>query len=330
MAAPKQKIAQGKRESNTNKAPATPKVRRIKKPSYTSFRLQKSIKRTGYRLPSSWFLLRRSVGTLQRRWKLFLGIALIYALLTVLLVRGLAGFENLGDIKEVIKESFGEGSSGVLITTSTFVYLLGSTGSTNGSDANVYQALLFVVVSLATIWALRQAYATKLQERIRIRDSFYRGMNQLIPFVLVLLVVVAELIPLAVGSFLYATVVSGGIAITGLEQALWAFVLGLTAVLSLYLVLSTIFALYIAALPDMTPMHAMRSSRGLVRYRRFVILGKLLMLALYWLVAVSILMIPIIAFITPLASWVFFGITMVSLVFFHSYLYALYRELLHD
>jgi hypothetical protein len=333
MVTAKQKTTQKGKTKDVKKPAADPsrqKTRRLKKPTYASFRLQKSIKRSGYRLPGSWFLLRRSVGTLQRRWKLFLGIALVYALLTILLVRGLAGFENVGDIKDFVQESFGDGSSTVLVTTSTLVYLLGSTGSTNGSDANIYQALLFILASLATIWALRQAYAVKVSETIRIRDSFYRGMNQLIPFILVLLVIIVEFIPLAIGSFLYTTVVNGGIAVTGLEQLLWAFVLGLTAVLSFYLVLSTIFALYVVALPDMTPMHAMRSARGLVRHRRVVILGRLLMLALYWLVSVSILMIPVIALIPSLASWIFFAVTMVSLVFVHSYLYALYRELLHD
>lgn len=325
----KKKPAAQKNTPNPEAKPAG-KTRRLKKPEYKSFRLQKTIHRTGYKLPGSWFLLRRSIGTIWRRWKLFLGIGIVYAGLTILLVQGLSGLENLGDVKDIIHEGLGDNSNQALITTSTFAYAILTAGTTSGADATVYQSILFVVIGLAVIWALRQAYATKLTEKIRIRDSFYRGMGQLIPFVLVILVMLVELIPAAVGAFLYNTVMANGIAATEIERILWMCLLALTVLLSLYMLLSSLFAFYIAALPDMTPMRALRSARGLVRYRRFTVLGKIIMLLLYWLVAVALVLIPIIAFVAPVASWVFFGISIASFIVFHSYLYALYRELLNE
>ncbi|MGB4758644.1 MAG: hypothetical protein WBP26_01175 [Candidatus Saccharimonadales bacterium] len=321
--APKKTVVQPAKDTTAAK------TRRIKKPVYKSFHLQKRIRRSEYHVPGSWFLLRRSIGTLQRRWKLFLGIGVIYAGLTLFLVHGLSGFENLKDVKDIMQEGLGDEGTPAMVTATTFVYTLLTTNTARSTDATVYQSMLFVIVWLAAVWALRQSYATKLTEKIRIRDSFYRGMGQLIPFVLVVLVIFIELIPAAVGAFLYTTI-TNGIAVTGIEQALWACLLGCMVLLSLYLVLSTLFALYVSALPDMTPMHALRSARGLVRHRRLIVLARLIMLVLYWFLAVALILIPLIAFVPLMASWAFFVIGIVSFLVAHSYLYALYRELLNE
>ena len=41
-------------------------------------------------------------------------------------------------------------------------------------------------------------------------------------------------------------------------------------------------------------------------------------------------MVPIIIVLTPLAQWVFFLLTMFTLVAIHAYMYTLYRELLNE
>ncbi len=50
----------------------------------------------------------------------------------------------------------------------------------------------------------------------------------------------------------------------------------LLAMLTLIYVKSSLFALYIVTLPDMTPMKALRSARELARYRRWTVLRKIL------------------------------------------------------
>jgi hypothetical protein len=93
---------------------------------------------------------------------------------------------------------------------------------------------------------------------------------------------------------------------------------------------SSLFALYIVTLPDMTPMKALRSARELVRHRRWTVLRKILCLPLILLVAGAVIMLPIIIVLTPLAQWVFFLLTMLALVAAHAYMYTLYRELLNE
>jgi hypothetical protein len=41
-------------------------------------------------------------------------------------------------------------------------------------------------------------------------------------------------------------------------------------------------------------------------------------------------MVPIIIWLTPLAQWIFFLLTMFALVAAHTYMYTLYRELLNE
>ena len=55
------------------------------------------------------------------------------------------------------------------------------------------------------------------------------------------------------------------IAIGALEKAIWWIFLGLTGLLSAYMISSSVFALFISTLPNMTPMKALRSARNLVR-----------------------------------------------------------------
>jgi hypothetical protein len=151
-----------------------------------------------------------------------------------------------------------------------------------------------------------------------------------VPFVLVLLVIGLQLLPLVIGSAVYATVISNGIAVHAVERLFWLVIFLLLAAASLYLICSSLFALYIVTLPDMTPMKALRSARQLVRHRRLSILRKVLWLLLLLLIASAIIMLPIIVWLTPLAQWIFFLLTVFGLAAAHAYLYTLYRELLNE
>jgi hypothetical protein len=264
---------------------------------------------------------------LKRHWKLFLAITITYGLLNLVLVHGLTGTVNLYNVKSSISQAL-KGSGGQISTSLTlFVYLLGNSSNSGNANAAVYQTILIVLVSLATIWALRQVYN---EAKIKMRDSFYRGMYPLVPFILVLLVIGLQLIPLLVGGLLYSTVINGSIAVYAIEKILWALLFLLLALVSLYMLCSSLFALYIVTLPDMTPMKALRSARQLVRHRRLLVLRKILFLPLALLIISIIIMFPLILFATSLAAWVFFVLTMVGLVVIHSYMYALYRELLNE
>ena len=316
-------MTQKKKTPVTEKSKQPKKTNRtLKSRNYKSFHLSKPIKYVGRTLPSSWVLLKQTGRTLWSHKKILGSVLLIYGLLQVILVQGVFA-SNFSDIKTTANESFGS----VTGTLTLFSYLLGTAGQTSSSESSVYQTVLFVMSSLAFIWALRQVLAGKA---IRIRDAYYKGMYPLVPFILVLLIIGLQTIPALVGAWLYGVVVANGIAVAVVEQIFWLLIFFIFALLSIYMICSSLFALFIVTLPDVTPMRALRSARELVRYRRWSIIRKILIMALFLLICVAIIMLPIIAFAAIAAPVVFYGVSVVLIGFVYTYIYTVYRELLID
>jgi hypothetical protein len=316
-----------KKTSPKAKQPAkSAKNRKLAVPQYKSFRVSKKIRSPKPVLTGAFRLFWTSLQHLWANWKLFGGIVLVYLLLTVVLVKGFGvSGNNVPQLKDTLQQLF-KGTSGQLTTGFTlFGLLLGTTGSVSSDVAGAYQTILLLVISLVLIWALRQTMAGNT---VKVKESFYKGLYPLVPFLLVLLVIGLQFIPLLIGNFLYSTVFSFGLAITSAEKVVWILVFALLALLTLYMVSSSIFGLYIVTLPDVTPMQALRSARELVRHRRWAIARKVLFLPVSLLVIAAVIMVPVIIFITAASEWVFFLLSMAALAIIHSYMYHLYRELL--
>ncbi|MDL2341912.1 MAG: hypothetical protein QFB87_02455 [Patescibacteria group bacterium] len=304
------------------KPPAASPVKALK-PAVTVE--SKQPKRTVKLMPV-WLLTKQASLLFWRHKRVFIGITLVYGLLNVVLAQGLGG-TDVGSLKNQLGQVF-TGNTGALTSSLVvFASLIGSAGNSSNGTAGAYQLFLALIASLAVIWALRQ---TTAGAKFRVRDAYYRGMYPLVPFVLVLLVVVIQLLPLAIGSTIYNVVLTQGIAVTGLEKAIWGVVFASLALLSLYLLSSSLFGLYIVTLPDMTPLKALRSARQLVRGRRWTVLRKILFVVPLLLLAAAVIMIPFILLLTVVAKYIFFLLTVFALVAVHGYMYTLYRELLRD
>ena len=319
------KTSPKKASPKTASPPAVAPKRRL---AWMSYRNRRNQPRSVHgRLSAAWQLARTAALTLWQHRVLFIGITVVYGLLNLVLVRGFANGTDVASLKTQLGQIF-NGDFGPLASSLTiFIVLIGSAGNGTSSTAGAYQALLVIVASLAIIWALRQVLSGT---RPRIRDAYYKGMSPLIPFILVLLVIGLQLLPLLVGSTLYSLVISNGIAVYFVEKLIWGLLFAGLAGLSLYMISSSIFALYIVTLPDMTPLKALRSARELVRYRRWTVLRKLLVLPVLLVAVAAVVMLPIIVWLTPLAQWVFFALTMLAIAAVHGYAYTLYRELLND
>ena len=256
--------------------------------------------------------------------RLFGSLALIYGLLTIILVQGFSGSENVSNLKQSFDQFFSGHFSAISSGVSVFVVLLGSVGSTSSNGS--YQLFVDLIISLAIIWALRQ---TKGGSTARIKDSFYKGMYPLVPFILVLVIIAVQLLPLLIGTVLYTTAMSG-VAVHAWEKLLWAVIYIALGLWSGYMISSSIFGLYIVTLPDMRPIQSLRSAREIVRGRRWSVIRKLLFLPLLLFVVSLVIMLPIILLLTPLARWSFFLLSCLALVAIHGYLYNLYWEMIHD
>lgn len=316
-----------KKKAEARNLKSETKVRKIKQPKYKSFRVSKKIRQPKAPLKGSVRLFIAAVHLLVKKWQLFGGIVLVYLILTVVLVKGFGVSSDIGQLKTTVLELF-QGSTAQLVTSLTlFSVLLGNANSTSSDVAGAYQSMLLIIISLVLIWALRQSLAEKATA-VGVRDAFYKGLYPVIPFLLVLLVIGLQLLPLVIANFLYSAVFGSGLAVTALEQWLWGVLLGLFVLLSLYMVTSSVFALYIVTLPNVRPMQALRSARDLVRYRRWMIMRKVVFLPLALLILAALIVVPIIIISPGVAEWIFFILSMLGLAIVHSYLYQLYRELL--
>jgi len=304
------------------------KPRRLKKPQYKSFKRHKHIKSEGHTIPSAFKLLRQALAVLARNWLLFLIISLIYGVLNLVLVQGFTVM-NLGDSKASLDQVVHGHWSWLINGSSLYASLLDSATTGSGSSDNpggiVYQTVIQLMFSLVVIWTLRQLYAGK---KPSFRDGFYQGMYPLVPFLLVLVVMMLQAIPVVAGSYLYSIVNANEIAASTIEQVLWVTVVVLTALLSLYLICSSVIALYVVSLPNMTPTAALRSARQLVQFRRWAVIRKLIFLPIFVVLIGALIMIPVILVSTAAAPWVFLVLSVFVPPVVHSYLYALYRSLL--
>ncbi|MGF7228666.1 MAG: hypothetical protein ACQR33_01650 [Candidatus Saccharibacteria bacterium] len=305
----------------------TDETRVVKGARYKSFSLQKRITQVGPALPSAWKIFRQSVGILKRNWKPFLGIVVVYGAVNMVLVQSLSSGAagSVTSAKGAFEGMFNGGIGHVAAGAASFVYLLGLSGNSAGSTAGSYQLVWILMISLALIWTLRQVYAS---QKVRIRDGFYKGMYPLVPFVCVLMIIALQVLPMIVASSLFSSVVSNGTAATFTEMAVWILLFASLSLVSLYMVSSSLFGLYIVSLPDMTPLNSLRSARALVANRRWTVMRKILFLPVLLFVLGALIMIPLIIAIPSVAYWLLFGLLMVCVPLMHSYLYTLYRALL--
>ena len=274
---------------------------------------------------SVWQLTKSSARIIWDNRVVFVGIALIYGILILVLAKGFAGGQNVGDLKKAVSDSLSGNGKEIGASVAVFVSMIGSAGSGTTDTSGAYQLLVTVNTSLAIIWALRQILANK---PFIFKEVYYKSMYPLIPFFIILAVVSLQLIPILLGSVLYSLVSSYGIAVSAIESILWILIFISLAALSLYFVCSSLLAVYIVTLPDMTPKKALATAKELVKGRRWLVVRKIISLPIVLFIISAIVMLPIILIAAPLAQLVFYLLTVLSLVAVHTYMYLLYRNLM--
>ncbi|MEO5628042.1 MAG: hypothetical protein ABIQ89_04115 [Candidatus Saccharimonadales bacterium] len=309
-----------------NEVKLATKPRRLKTPTYKRLRYSKRIKHPGPKMASSWRIMRQALGVIWRNKKLFLILLTVYVVLSLIFVKGFTSTVGLNQAKANLSA---QGYNSSLSTGAVLVSsLFNSRGGAISQAASTYQTILLVIMSLVIIWVLRQLYAANRKTKVSAKAGFYNGVYPLVPFLLVILLISFQLIPFLVGSAIYTTIIGNGLAVTAPERLVWGSMLFILAVWSLYMLSASLFAIYIVTLPDVKPFQAMRSARQLVKYRRWTVMRKLIFLPVSLLIILSLVMLPIVLWLTPAAEWIFFVLGLALLSVVHSYMYRLYRELL--
>jgi hypothetical protein len=282
-------------------------------------------------LPSAWRISRRAVATLWQYRNYFLLLGAVYLALDLLLVRSVAAFD-VTTLKAGLSSSLSHGAGVAVGGLSVFSSLFSAAASGASADATgAYHFFLVVLMSLVVIWSLRQVFtASEVAQSLRIKNAFYQSTTPFVPFLLILLLIGLQFIPLFIALQIYSLIVGGGIANTGAEQLIFLVMLLTASALTLFWLTRSAIALYIVTLPSMQPMQAFKSAKDLVRGRRLSIVRKLLFLPFALFVLAAIIIVPCIIIWAPLAQWLFFVLTAAGFILVHAYMYTLYRELLNE
>ena len=314
--------------------------KRFKKKVHRSFRLtrkrdyQKPIKLSG-----NIRFTKKVWKILWKNNKLFGSLALFYALATLFIV-GIASQDTYNTFKDVLDQTSGDllagvlgevGKAGLMLTTA----ITGGLSSELSEAQQIYTSILVLITWLTTVWLLRNVMA---RQKVKLRDGLYNSGSPILPTFLVSLLALVQLLPLALAIIGYTAASSTGLLAGGVEAMLFWIVAFFLALMSLYWLTGTLFALIVVTLPGMYPMKAIKSANSLVYGRRLVIMSKtfwgLFVTALVW----ALIMIPIIMLESWLKTvWPFVSsvpiipillliMSSITIVWLSSYIYILYRE----
>lgn len=277
--------------------------------------------RSKHQLPGSFSLVRQALGTMRLHWKPLMGIMVVYLILDIAFASGISNINSrVSEIK--LDLELGHGFWNIL---STIGPLAGGGGIASSQTTSVLQILLIVMGSLVIIWALRHLLCGN---KVGIRQAYYQAMAPFVPFVLIILVIFIQLLPPTLGAAIINAIVATVVNSSGVLIATFIAAFALLAIWSIYMISSSIFALYIVTLPEMQPLQALRSARNLVRFRRWQVIRRVVFLPLLSLVVMAVIIIPFLLYVPFLAVAIFYLLSVSGLLFAHTYLYTLYRSLL--
>lgn len=294
-------------------------------------------------LPGYWSFTAEVRTLLVKNKKIFVFVAIIYAVITSILV-GITSQENYAILTDTLQETGNDvfsgnfsavGQAGLLLLTATS----GGLTTALSEVQQVYAGLIALMTWLTTVWLLRAILAGHI---VKVRDGLYNASAPLLSTAIVALVMVIQLLPLAFALIGYGAAVSTGLLDGGVEAMLFWLAAGLLGLLSLYWITSTAVALVVVTLPGMYPFKAIKTAGDLVVGRRIRILLRLVWLAFIVVITWAIVMIPIILFDTWLKSvvttidWLpiipiaLLIMSSVTIVWSASYIYLLYRKIVAD
>jgi hypothetical protein len=318
--------------------------------SFLSRRPHRSFRRTRRRdyarslkLPGYFAFTNYVRKTLWLHRKAFFLLALIYSILTLLMV-GIASQDTYKTLTDTLRTTSGDLFVGAWgeISKAGLLYATALTGGLSQSLTDVqqvYAGVITLLTWLTSVWLLRNIMAG---HKVKVRDGLYSAGAPILPTFMVTLLIIVQLLPLALALIGYSAASSTGLLAGGVEAMLFWIAAGLLAMLSLYWITSTVFALVIVTLPGMYPYQAIKTAGDLMVGRRLRILLRLLWAAFTVSIAWAVVMVPTILFDTWLkniwsaVSWLpivpvtLLGLSALTVIWVSSYVYLLYRKVVAD
>jgi len=316
----------------------------LKRRPHRSFRFTRRRDYTrSLKLPGYWAFTKYVQKTFWANRKIFLLAALVYAIVTTLLV-GIASQDIYSTLSDTLKSTGGDffvgfwgglGQSGLLFMAT----ITGGISESLTDVQRIYAGLITLLAWLTSVWLLRNILAG---HKVKLRDGLYSSGAPILSTFAIMLILVVQLLPLAFALIAYGAASATGLLASGVEAMLFWIVAALLAALSLYLITSTIFALVIVTLPGMYPMQAIKAAGDMVVGRRMRLLSRLLWMALVEMIIWVLIMIPIIMIdswikgllpaisFVPTIPVVLLLLSALTVIWTSGYVYLLYRKVVAD
>lgn len=276
-------------------------------------------------ISSVWGLFKKSLYIIKFQKK-FLGFAVLtYTLLSAILVINISAYNNISNVKSTYIHgllTFGKNLSASL---STLGSLSGTIGGSNSSAGSVIQFVLFLLFSLVFIKGIREANKSR---KLKFSEGIYSSAYPFVQFLIVVIILAFGTLPVLLSAYFFNTIFSNGIAASGLERVIWAVVCAAILISGIYLLISSIFSLFIVTLPNMRPWASMKASWKLVKSRRFLIARKIISMLVSLFIVLGVVALVLVWILPVISAWVILILGLMSLVVVYTYLYSLYRELL--
>lgn len=295
------------------------------------------------RLPG-YFAFTFSVNkTLWKYKKIFLPLIAIYVIIYLILV-GMQSQDAYGTITSTLKDTGGElfsGDWGALGQAGLLFFSVASAGASQatGEGQQIFSVLIVLLAWLTSVWLLRNLLAG---HKVKLRDGLYSSGAPLLSTAIIAVIIAVQLLPVAIAAIGYSAAQASGLLAGGVEAMLFWAAAVLLALLSLYWVTSSLFAMVIITLPGVYPYSAIKSAGDLVLGRRTKILLRWLWMLLSAVIAWAIILIPIILLdmwlksIWPAIQWlpiVPFCVVVMSAattIWVSGYVYLLYRKVIDN
>jgi hypothetical protein len=273
----------------------------------------------------------------------FFLMMVLYSVITALFV-GIASQDTFTTLSQTLR------STGSSVFTGNFgglgqaslLFLSAVTGSSAASQSQtqqIYGVIVGLLTWLSTVWLLRNILAGR---KAKLRDAVYGSGGPLLSTFIVLLVLLVQLLPIAIAAIGYEAASTTGLLKSGVEAMLFWFAAGFLALLSIYWLASTLFALVVVTLPGMYPFRALKISGDLVVGRRVRIFLRIVWMVIGLILLWAVISIPLILLDTwvkgiftnleniPTIPFLLLVLGSFSIVWVSTYIYMLYRKVVDD
>ncbi len=277
--------------------------------------------------------------TMWEHRKSLLCLLVIYVALYALLV-GVVSQSAYSTLTETLQGVGGDILEGEWGNVGTALILLVSlvspeSASNSGDAPQIFAIILSAMAWLSIVWYLRNRLAG---HNVNVRDALYSSGGPLFATIVIIAFIAVQLLPVVLAIIGFAAASSSGLLDSGIAAMLAWFALGGLALLSLYWIVSSVFAMVIVTLPGTYPYKALKVAGDIVTGRRARLVMRWSYMGIVAILAWVLVMVPMILLDMWLGSiWEFYKnipfipillvvMSAATLMWSTVYVYLLYRR----